>query len=132
MSGEPVDRCHIEHAIAARRVCTALPRYAYRYGNEVQLHEGLAAALEKEGIVFSREVTSDADRFDFLCEGGVVIEAKIGGSATAAIRQAERYCAHDEVTAVVIASTRAWRGDFAGLTLRGKAIHVVQVRAQSF
>lgn len=118
------------------RIVGALPGYAYSFRDEKQFHDGLATALFNDGIIFTREhVAGPADRFDFLCEGGVVIEAKTKGSLTEAIRQVDRYCARDDVNAVVIVTTRLW-GVAQQLKkdaqLHGKPVRLVAVRGQAF
>lgn len=151
-----------ETVLRLRHLCNVLNRYAYRFGNEIQLHEAMQAALQKEVIPHVRERIIGPDRFDFFLpsalatgglipedpgglsittfdassinRGGIVIEAKIGGSVAEAVRQVERYCAHDEVQGAVIVSSRQWRAvqgktDF---TLRNKPVHMLSLRRQSF
>jgi len=124
-----------EHMLL-RRIVEFLPRFAYRFGDEKQLHEGIATVLQQHGVGFQREyVASKEDRFDFLCDGGIVIEAKIHGSLSPALRQAARYAKHDMVCAIVIATSRHWGGARklrAGATMNGKPVKMVQLRGQSF
>ena len=124
----------INTEMLTRRIRLALPRYSYRFANEVQLHAGLAQALEAEGIRFEREYVLGADRFDFLCDGRIVLEAKVDGSMSAALRQAERYCRHEVVEAVIVVSSRAWRGVSAerSITFHAKPVHLIHVRGQAF
>ena len=119
-----------------QRVVQVLPTYAYSFGDEKQFHDGLATALFEDGIIFTREhVAGPADRFDFLCEGGVVIEAKIKGSLSEALRQVDRYCAREDVSAAVIVTTRLWgitRQLAPDAMLHGKPVRLVAVRGQAF
>lgn len=119
-----------------QRVVSALPSYSYSFGDEKQFHDGLATALFDDGIIFTREhVAGPKDRFDFFCEGGVVIEAKIKGSLSEALRQVDRYCARDDVNAVVIVTTRLWgstQWDNRTASLHGKPVRLVCVRGQAF
>lgn len=119
-----------------QRITTLLPTYAYAFADEKRFHDGLAMALFEDGIIFTREhVAGPKDRFDFLCEGGVVIEAKIKGSLSEALRQVSRYCERDDVKAVVIVTTRLWgvtRQLKKDAQLHGKPIRLVAVRGQSF
>lgn len=121
-------------AMVVRRICVALPRYAYRFNDEKQLHEGIARVLELESIGFAREYVAGDDRFDFLCEEHVVIEAKVEGSLSAALRQAERYCRQDQVQAVIVVSSRAWRGADRDrpAVFHLKPVHFVRVQGQAF
>jgi hypothetical protein len=121
---------------ALRRITQVLPDYAYSFGDEKQFHDGLEIALRGNGLPFTREyVAGPQDRFDFFCENGVVIEAKIKGSLSEALRQVDRYCQRDDVSAVVIVTTRLW-GSTARLKpdaeLHGKPVRLVAVRGQAF
>lgn len=134
------------------RIATVLSRYSFLHANEAQLHDGIAQALTGQSLAFKREHIDGKNRYDFLCEAGVVIEVKVDGSASEALRQADRYCESDQVQAVVIATTRAWQLDGMGMrepsggnvqpivnkhdthrvTLRGKPIAMVRVRGRAF
>lgn len=113
-----------------RRILELLPQYGYTLSDEIKLQDGIADVLSTNEMQFQREVTLGSDRFDFLCEGGVVIEAKVAGTYSEALRQAERYCQHEEVSAVVIASTRSWRVGRADGVLHGRPVHVVPLRGR--
>jgi hypothetical protein len=119
-----------------QRITALLPTYAYAFQDEKRFHDGLATALFEDGIIFTREhVAGPKDRFDCLCEGGVVIEAKIKGSLSEALRQVGRYCERDDVKAVVIVTTRLWgvtRQLKKDAQFHGKPIRLVAVRGQSF
>lgn len=114
-----------------------LGRFAFRYSSEEQLHQRIASVLEAADWKFDREVRADdANRFDFLVAGGVVIEVKVDGSASAALRQVERYAALPSVNGILLASTESW----AGLRLRnevrragwhGKPLGMVRIRRQA-
>lgn len=94
-----------------RRILTELPRFTYRFANEVELHEGIASVLGNAGIAFEREVAaSKRDRFDFLCASGIVLEAKVRGAYVPAMAQCVRYAELDSVSAVVLLTTRFWGG----------------------
>lgn len=124
----------IEPEFALRRVVELLPRFAYRFGNEVALHEGIAQVLNQHGVEFQREVVAGpADRFDFLVEPGIVIEAKVKGSLPQALRQVARYAARDDVQAVILVSSRFWsRSNAMPEALHGKPVRVVHLRGAAF
>lgn len=110
-------------------IAKLLPRFRYRFGRETELHAGIAAVLDQAGVAYQREaIAGPADRFDFLLADGVVIEAKCRGSAGDALRQVARYCERDDVTAVVLVSSRAWAIE-PYLELSGKPVHVVKIGA---
>ena len=126
----------MNHQFIFRRLINGLPQFSFSYGDEKQLHDGLATVLTAAGIGFVREhVAGPRDRFDFLCDGGVVIEAKIKGSASEALRQVDRYCERDDVKAVVIVTPTAWgkrprwRQD---IKLHGKPVRIVSLGGQAF
>lgn len=145
--------------LCLRRICLALQRYSYRAADEMQLHEGLARVLTEIGVSFEREYVPMApspepppappaegpgwkqiamrkparapDRFDFLCEGCIVLEAKVAGSLPEATRQIDRYCAHEEVHGVIVVSTRGWAGSQAFI-VRDKPVEIVHVMRRCF
>jgi hypothetical protein len=117
-----------------RRVIETLPRFAYRFADEVALHEALAGVLTSAGITFEREVVAGPrDRFDFLVAPGIVVEAKIKGSLSKALAQVGRYAARDDVAAVVLVTTRFWGAEKTGMqTIHGKPVHIVKLQGASF
>lgn len=118
-----------------RRIVEDLPRFQYRFGNETELHNGIAKVLEENKIPFLREYAANAaDRYDFLCEG-VVIEAKIKGSFNEAVRQCDRYSKNADVKATVLVTSRFWGRSppvKSDAKLQGKPFRVVQLRGMSF
>jgi hypothetical protein len=126
----------VSYKLILNRLVNELPRFAYNYADERQLHEGLAAVLTSAGIRFDREyIAGPKDRFDFLCDEGVVIEAKIKGTFSEALRQIDRYCARDDVKAVLLVTTclwgqaRGWRDD---AVLHTKPVRMVRIGRQAF
>jgi hypothetical protein len=121
-------------ALILRSVVETLPRFAYRFANEIALHEAMAEVLTAAGIAFEREVVAGPkDRFDFLVAPGIVIEAKINGSLSQALGQIDRYAARADVTAVVLVTTRFWgRGGAAVDQLHGKPVRIIKLTGASF
>lgn len=111
-------------------VLQALPLYGYRMSSELALQDGIEEVLKLHDIPFEREAVRGADRFDFLCAGGVAIEAKVFGSYSQALRQAERYCRQDDVTAVVICSTRRWCTTGLPQIFHGRPVHTMLLGGQ--
>src|SRR5262245_33111459 len=118
------------------RLARELPCYRYRFRDERQLHNGISAVLQLLDVPHQREViASETDRFDFLCAGGLVIEAKIAGSWSEAISQVDRYCQRTAVTAVIVATSRLWgltHSKNTALAFRGKPVRVVHLEAPAF
>ena len=116
-----------------RRLATELPRYRYRFADENELHDGIATVLDTIELNYQREyAASTADRFDFLLDGGVVIEAKVNGSLAQAVQQIDRYCKLEVVHGIAIVTTKRWDGVISRAKLRGKEVAVIQVKRQSF
>ncbi|MET3512782.1 hypothetical protein ABIC63_000547 [Pseudacidovorax sp. 1753] len=118
-----------------RRVLEELPRFAYRFADEVELHEGMAQVLTGAGVPFVREhIAGPQDRFDFLIDSGIVIEAKVKGSLPPALQQCARYLDRDDVSVVILAVTRYWgkaQPEYRSKRT-GKSIHTVHLRGASF
>ena len=75
---------------------------------EKAVQEKLSATLEAAGIRHRRELEiAPGDIVDFMIEGGTVIEMKIKAPKRAIYRQCARYCAHPQVTALVLATATA-------------------------
>lgn len=119
-----------------RSIQLALPRFTYRFGSELEFQAGIAQVLTDAGVPFEREfVAGPGDRFDFLCAGRIVIEAKTRGAMQPALRQCVRYLERPDVSAVVLATTRHWgRVTPRELTTRAtqKPIKVLSLRGASF
>lgn len=92
-------------------VTNHLSRYAYRYGDEIQLHERIAQVLTLHGFEYERERVLDArNRADFWLDG-LVIEVKVGGGLSDALHQVGRYIKLPDVTGVILAGTPRWAGE---------------------
>jgi hypothetical protein len=117
-----------------RGLVETLPRFSYRYSDEISLHEAMATVLTDTGIKFQREVVAGPrDRFDFLVPPGIVIEAKIKGSLSQALTQIARYAARPDVTAVVLVTPRFWGSSSANVDqLHGKPVRIIKLTGPSF
>lgn len=122
--------------LTMQRILNELPQFAYAFADEKQFHDGIARVLDANGIPYKREVVAGPkDRFDFLCDGNVVIEAKIKGSASEALRQVDRYCERDDVNAVIIVVCKEWgrRPRWCeDIVLHGKPVRIAAVGGQAF
>lgn len=117
------------------RLVAELPKYSYAIRDEKQLHDGIAAVLAKNDVLFEREhIAGPLDRFDFLLPGGLVLEAKIKGTWSQALRQVDRYCQRVDVTGVLLVTTRLWGhvSSTRTIALRGKPVRVVHLGGQAF
>lgn len=76
-----------ENRMYVDTLANLLAQFAFRYGSEEQLHDRIAKVLEENGWEFERERRADAhNRFDFFVAGGIVIEVKVDGAASEALR----------------------------------------------
>lgn len=116
------------------QVVSELSAHSYRFTRETDLHKGMAWVLAQAGIAFEREVVAGPrERFDFLLEGGLVIEVKVNGSLSDALLQCKRYADRPDVTAIVLVATRHWAIKAApDLTVSGKPVRLVKLKGASF
>jgi len=85
-----------------------LRRRRFPMGTEKELQAAIEAELAKNGIPHTREHRlTERDIPDFSFAGGVFLEAKIKGSARAIHAQLARYCEHEEVRAIILATNVA-------------------------
>lgn len=106
------------------RVRSLLSAYRFNVNSEADLQVAIASILEQASYSFQREFRlSAADRLDFLVDGELVIETKIGGSGQAVLRQLSRYALNDQVKAILLVTNRA--NHFAPDSFNGKpcAVH---------
>lgn len=95
--------------MALYSLARALGNFTYRYSSEVRLHESLAQVLEDHRYQYTREHVLDAkNRADFFMASGLVIEVKVDGSVSEALRQVSRYIHLPQVKGVLLASTERW------------------------
>lgn len=106
------------------QVAAVIKAARYRYADEAQLQEGIAAALAEAGIPAVREVPlTSADKIDLMA-GRVGIEVKIGGQPAAVTRQLRRYAASPEVGELILVTTRVSHRSVPR-EIGGKPVHVV-------
>lgn len=103
---QPTDALQTQMRLA--HLSNTLARYRYRYGNEEQLHTAIGRVLDEAGLPFINEYILDGkNRADFWLEG-LVVEVKVDGPLSAALRQCDRYLKLPHVTGLVLASTQRW------------------------
>lgn len=97
--------------------------------SEAELENEVVKRLEAAGINYERQYrASDADRFDILIAGAIVLELKVDGGAGALLRQVERYAQYEYVTSIIVVTTRASHRQLATIgTIHGKQVGVVHV-----
>lgn len=89
------------------KVFEALNSTHFPLTHEISLHQKMEDVFTNYGISFKREVfLSKTDKVDFLIDGNLALEVKIKGSAMNIYRQCERYCTHDSVTGIILASSK--------------------------
>lgn len=107
-------------------LCQVINAYRYNFQDENTLQEGMAVALTNNAIDFEREVRLDAkNRPDFMI-GTVAIEVKIKGTFAEFMRQAQRYVALEQISALIVVGTPKWLPAVPS-TLLGKPVYSVRL-----
>lgn len=117
-----------------RRIATLLGGFRYLFGDEYQLQAAVAEVLTGAGETVTREVALDRkNRADVMVAGGLLVEVKVEGSLSAALRQCERYSALEAVHGIVLAASVRWarRGLVARPRMGGKPFAMVYLPRQS-
>lgn len=85
-----------------------LEKFRFRFATERDLQDGIEAVLRDAKIQYKREHSlNKSDRPDFMV-GTIAVEVKIKGSISDLLRQASRYAACDEVSAILVVGTPHW------------------------
>lgn len=72
------------------------------------MQDDVDQVLSAAGVTFTREARLDArDRPDFLTTSGLAIELKVAGGRSAVVRQLLRYAEHEEVTGILLVTSRS-------------------------
>jgi hypothetical protein len=104
------------------QVKNVILRYRFSYRNEKELQEGLAMAFLEAAVPAVREYRlGPRDTIDFMIDGGIGVEVKVGGSLADATRQLHRYAGFDEVHSLVLVTTRSRLANMP-MTLQGKPL----------
>lgn len=92
--------------MTSAHLASILTSYRYHFADELELHAGLARALESAGVGFLREHRLDPfGRIDFLC-GDIGLEVKIQEPRAAVLRQLGGYARHASIASLVLVTTR--------------------------
>ncbi|MFA6230924.1 MAG: hypothetical protein WC617_12260 [Rhodanobacter sp.] len=107
-------------------------RHTFRFANEIILHDALAGLLSEAGYTFVREHRFDSkNRTDFfLPVEGVVIEVKVDGTLSQALRQVSRYSTLEGVCGILLAAATAWGSAPVGdiPELHGRALRMAHLQ----
>lgn len=134
-------------ADAIAEIRSHLAGYVFRVRTESELQEWVTNILRAAGITVAREVRVATDRgdgaagrLDILAKvpgpddkvTRIVLELKLGASAAAVERQAQRYAMMPDVDAVIVVTTSqrlaSELSNNGGPTLGGKPFHAIAVR----
>lgn len=119
----------------AAEIAALLERHRFRFGSERELQDGVALAFARASVGHVREASlGGAGTIDFLVDGGVGVELKIGGALAEVTRQLHRYAGHADVRELVLVTSSARLGRHARLpeTMQGKPLHVVHLLGSVF
>jgi hypothetical protein len=101
-----------------------LADFRFSLSDEKKTQQQIAEQLTLASVVHRREVRlSDGDIIDFMVSN-TGIEVKLKGQKMEIYRQIERYCQHDEVTSLVLATNVAMG---VPPSINGKPIYVVNL-----
>lgn len=107
------------------RVLGALRGCRFNFTCERELQDGVAELLDGLGVEYERErILGAEDRIDFWLPDGVGLEIKIQESLTDVTRQLHRYAGCDEVSVLVLLTTKMNHRRMPE-EMCGKPIHVV-------
>lgn len=105
----------------------------FRWSDEEDLRDGLASALDAEGVSYEREcVLGPGDRIDFLVDGGLGVEVKVATGISAVTRQLHRYSQHVRVVALVLFTPSARLPLMLPATLNGKVVLAASLDGGAF
>jgi hypothetical protein len=127
-------RCKLAEAevsvsdLESLRSIVALARV--RHTTELELQDGLAEILTGNGIGFVRERALGDDRVDFFIEG-IALEVKTRGGLSDVTRQLHGYAEHEDVTAVLLATTLARHNQMPD-HMNGKPVAVAHMLGGAF
>lgn len=86
------------------RIIELLTTHRLPLSDEKLLQKAIGDVFETASLDFAREVhLGPRDIVDFMIEG-VAVEIKIKGNRRSIYRQIERYCGHDAVISIVLAT----------------------------
>lgn len=97
------------------RIIDLLNRHRLPLSDEKRLQEAMLGVLMSDSLIVRREVhLGDGDIVDFMVLSddvlplrGIAVEVKIKGSRRSIYRQLERYCAHEAVEQIILATNVA-------------------------
>ena len=103
--------------------------HRFRYINEDQLQEGIAAALWELGIEVKREVQIDKgrSRLDLLCER-IGVEVKVKAPTARVLAQVARYLRSDALDGMVVVTVSPKHTQLPKI-VAGKPLEVVTITA---
>lgn len=104
--GQSYSRC--SNVLTLDDVLPLVESFDIPVGRESPMQLAIERQLRLSGIGFDREHRlAKRDRIDFLIDGGVGIEVKVGQSYTAVALQLLRYTESELVTGLILVTTRS-------------------------
>lgn len=93
--------------VSALHVLTLLRGVRFPLSDEKRLQADMAQWLSEHGVPVEREVRLGGSDIIDMMVGGLGIEVKIKGSARSIYRQCKRYCLHERVQGLLLATSVA-------------------------
>lgn len=100
-------------------ITRAIKSHTFKFSSETELQNMIHKLLPDA----TREKKLDADRVDFFLDG-VAVEVKVKGSAHDVLRQLQRYAQHEEVTEILLVTSRSMHQSLRNEKLNGKPVQV--------
>lgn len=114
-----------------RKLRDHLARFRFNFCSEDELQRGIEQVLARSTFEALREVRlGERGRLDFIVDGDIVIETKIGGSAAELMRQVARYAQSPQVAAILVVTSRA--GHSLPASFNGKPVLVHSLLGGAF
>lgn len=105
----------------------AIGATTFRFNDEARLQAGLAQLLGRLGVPFEREVRlTPKDRIDFVLDGAIGLEVKVGGSWAKLATQLHRYAQLPALSSLLVVVRDGHLGQLPH-TLNDKPVRVVRL-----
>lgn len=114
-------------------IARQLDGFVYRVGDERELHDGLLAAFQRLNMRVAHEVRLDRfSRIDFTIGVGsprIGVEVKTRGSVVAIAEQLIRYAHREDISGLLVITTRARHVGQFGDAFNGKPVKLYRPRS---
>lgn len=103
-----------------------LRKWSIATWDELVLQDSIESILQQENLPFVREKKIKGGIVDFLV-GSCGLECKVDSPTTSVMRQLSKYAESEEVSELLLVTTRAAHRSLHGVTLQGKPVSVLWI-----